>query len=538
MNDHDEVDCSSRQHNTPDVEEWMLICQHQAQLGSSEEAPTTNVDWLKDARSYPNLQEAATFLTRCKNSSTLTQGCPHSCDPQLLQGKQLQVYEAVRKHAIQQNVEPFRMIVSGTAGTGKSYLISCLKSLLQNRVVILAPTGVAAFNVHGTTLHSTLHLPTKGEIKNLEGAVLTHLQQAFIGVEYIIIDEMSMVGRKLFGQVDHCLRQAFPKCANQVLGGCSFLLFGDFGQLPPVMDLPLYTTVSRSSLSDLGRSAYQSFNKAVVLNQVMRQVGQSVEQVRFREILLRLRDARSDEADWEHLMTQRDGQVTNKLSFADALHLFPTVNSVAEHNLKKLHHNGQPVAAIRAVHSGPRADIASSDDASGLDPVVHIARGARVMLTSNLWVEAGLVNGAMGTVQAICYQTGGPPDLPTAVTIQFDSYSGPTLQDGFVPIVPIRRNWMAGASLCSRLQLPLKLAWAITIHKAQGLTLNKAVIDLGSKEFCAGLTFVACSRVRSMSDLIFSPGFDFDRIASLANNVRIHERKAEDSRLQLLDKNS
>ena len=74
VNDHDEADCSSRQHNTPDVEEWMLICQHQAQLGSSEEAPTTNVDWLKDARSYPNLQEAATFLTRCKNSSTLTQG--------------------------------------------------------------------------------------------------------------------------------------------------------------------------------------------------------------------------------------------------------------------------------------------------------------------------------------------------------------------------------------------------------------------------------------------------------------------------------
>lgn len=109
------------------------------------------------------------------------------------------------------------------------------------------------------------------------------------------------------------------------------------------MDLPLYT----SPLSDLGRSVYQSFDKAVVLNQVMRQVGQSIEQVRFREILLRLRDAKSDRADWEHLMTRRDGQVTDRNSFADALHLFPTVSSVAEHNLDNLHHNGQAIAAIK-----------------------------------------------------------------------------------------------------------------------------------------------------------------------------------------------
>ena len=93
--------------------------------------------------------------------------------------------------------------------------------------------------------------------------------------------------------------------------------------------------------------------------------------------------------------------------------------------------------------------------------MVHIAQGARVMLTSNLWVDAGLVNGAMGTVQAICYQSGGPPDLPTAVMLSFDSYSAPTEHDGSVPIVPIR---MSGGATCSRLQLPLKLTWAVTIH--------------------------------------------------------------------------
>ena len=107
-------------------------------------------------------------------------------------------------------------------------------------------------------------------------------------MHYLIIDEMSMVGRKMFGQVDSRLRQVFPHYADQVLGGCSVLLFGDFGQLPPVMDLPLYTTAPHSALSDLGSSTYQMFDHAVVLEQVMRQSGQEPAQVLFRKIFLRL----------------------------------------------------------------------------------------------------------------------------------------------------------------------------------------------------------------------------------------------------------
>ena len=86
------------------------------------------------------------------------------------------------------------------------------------------------------------------------------------------------------------------------------------------------------------------------------------------------------------------------------------------------------------------------------------------MLIANLWVEAGLVNGAVGTVTSICYENASPPDLPLAVMVKFDNYSGPTLPDQTVPITPIRRSWSTSASNCSRLQLPLKLAWAVTIH--------------------------------------------------------------------------
>ena len=105
-----------------------------------------------------------------------------------------------------------------------------------------APTGVAAFNIEGQTLHGLLKLLTKGDFKDLKGERLQNMQQSLADMSYLIIDEMSMVGRKMFGQVDRRLRQVFQHQVDHVFGGCSCLLFGDFGQLPPVTDLPLYTT--------------------------------------------------------------------------------------------------------------------------------------------------------------------------------------------------------------------------------------------------------------------------------------------------------
>ena len=397
-----------------------------------------------------------------------------------------------------------------------------------------APTGVAAFNIDGHTLHSLLNLPTKGEFKDLEGDCLHRMQQSLSNMKYLIIDEMSMVGRKVFGQVDSRLRQAFPHQADQLFGGCSCLLLGDFGQLPPIMDLPLYTTVSRTSLSDLGSNAYQRFDHAIVLDQVMRQSGHNPSQVLFREILLRLRNGQITEDDWKHLMEQTPAKVQD---------LTPQP-FICTPLLKRLWSTMCPNSILVAIcgyhqshphRTGANASKASPDDAAGLDPIICIAQGARVMLTSNLWVDTGLVNGTMGTVSAICYKSGeAPPNLPVSVMIHFDSYSGPTYPDGTVPIIPIRRSWSMFGVPCSRLQLPLKLAWAVTIHKAQGLTLDKVVIDIGKREFSSGLTFVACSRVRQLSDVLFDPPFSFQRVANLSKSQRLQERLNEDSRLQQL----
>ena len=207
---------------------------------------------------------------------------------------------------------------------------------------------------------------------------------------------------------------------------------------------------------------------------------------------------------------------------------------MVEYKVAQLQASGQPIATIKAVHTGANAAKASADNAGGLEAVVCLAHSARVMLTSNLWVDVGLVNGAMGTVQAICYRTGCPPDLPIAVMVLFDSYSGPTFPDGTIPIAPLRRYWSSSGGQCSRLQLPLKLAWAVTIHKSQGLTLDKAVIDVGKRDFSTGLIFVACSRVRQLQDLLFTPPFTFQRLAALSNSRRLEERQEEDKRLQSL----
>ena len=141
------------------------------------------------------------------------------------------------------------------------------------------------------------------------------------------------------------------------------------------------------------------------------------------------------------------------------------------------------------------------------------------MLISNFWVDVGLVNGAMGTVEVIYYRSGGPPDLPITVMVRFDSYSGPSFHDGTVPITPLHCCWSSSGGSCSRFQLPLKLEWAVTIHK--GLTVDKVVIDVGKREFSTGLTFVACSRVRQLKDLLFIPPFSFLRLLATSNNRRL-----------------
>ena len=174
---------------------------------------------------------------------------------------------------------------------------------------------------------------------------------------------------------------------------------------------------------------------------------------------------------------------------------------------------------------------------SGLEPVVFLAKGARVMLTMNLWSTVGLCNGATGTVVDIVYQSNHqPPDLPIAVIIEFDNYRGPifNVNKSFcVPVCPITVSSQSETGFHERQQLPLRLAWALTIHKSQGLTLPKAWIDIGKSERTAGVSYVAISRVKSLSSCVIEP-MTYEQLTSLKSSANLQYRLEEENRLHRL----
>lgn len=230
---------------------------------------------------------------------------------------------------------------------------------------------------------------------------------------------------------------------------------------------------------------------------------------------------------------------TEARQFTHSLRLFPQDEDVDAYNKERLILLNKPVARIPAANNCDRARMATVEQAQGLENVLYLSEGTRVMLKINLWTAKGLVNGALGTIYGILYAPGdqSPIDAPLVILVRFDYYSGPSFDantPNIVPITPISRSWMDGTDKCTRTQFPFALAWAIAIHKWQGLTLESAVIDLGTREFCLGMSLVACSRVRSWNSLLFRPTFDLQRLARIRSSRRMHQRIAEERRLDSL----
>ena len=282
---------------------------------------------------------------------------------------------------VQPPSEPLQVITTGAAGLGKSYLINAIKALLGDTCILTGTTGLAGYNIEGCTLHSALQLPVRNHNNNdLQGTALQRLQLRFSGKQYLITDEMSMLGQRTLAWVDKRLRQATGKL-NEPLGGISVMLLGDFAQLPPVGDKAIYASPSQSSslLTQHGHSIYGLFQTVVMLSENIRQAGNNPEAEEFRAILLRLRDGQSTQDDWMTLC-QRTPQHVNMSDFTDAPRLYFDKLSVAKYNFEKLKNLGSQIARISALHSVRNAKNAKSDDAGGLDAVIFLARGAAVML--------------------------------------------------------------------------------------------------------------------------------------------------------------
>ena len=221
------------------------------------------------------------------------------------------------------------MIISGTAGTGKSYLICALAYLLGESCLLTATTGMASFHICGLTIHSAIKLTVRSSNhRDLQRSSLQQLQLKLAGKHYVIVDEMSMMDLRMFAWVDKRLRQASARL-DLPFGGFSIVMIGDFGQLPPVGDKPLYAPPSDNDLSIHGHHIYQP---VVILEQIRQQGTDPVAQT-FRDLLLRLRNGEPTQHDWELLLQRAPHNVSNRQAFDDAVHIYYDKKS---HNLQAL----------------------------------------------------------------------------------------------------------------------------------------------------------------------------------------------------------
>ncbi|KAM5350152.1 hypothetical protein ACJ41O_006657 [Fusarium nematophilum] len=409
------------------------------------------------------------------------------------------VYDTVMGHFLTQDPSQLLLHVDGGGGTGKSHLINLLSAHLQSAtggrgtpVWRAAPTGVAGNQISGTTLHSLLHLPINKDFKPLSPVDKTQLQKKLKDIKYLIIDEKSMLGLRQLSWIDDRLREAFPNRNEEFFGGLNILL----------------------GVEIKGRNAYRRFDKSVFLKVVQRQRGD--DQEAFRTALEELRLLQLSMESWKLLSTRVQAKLDGRevARFSRALRVYATKDKVNEYNHYHLNRLGRPVVQVKA-NVGPGAAAAPDDKAGNLAKQIPICIGARLMLTSNLWQPVGLCNGARGTVYDIGWAPGADPiqDPPCVIMMEFDKYNGPvflTTPDGkkIVPVLPVERDFLIGATLCARTQFPLIVCYAITVHKSQSITEDMIVTDLSCRDFQTGLSYVAVSRVKTLEGLMLDAPFD------------------------------
>ena len=221
----------------------------------------------------------------------------------------------------------------------------------------------------------------------------------------------------------------------------------------------------------------------------------------FRDTLEGLRNNNVPQDHWRLLSTRVRGNLSaaEVAMFNNALRIYGKKKDVNTYNHRKMRDLVVSVKEIKAQHTGTGAVTAEWERGGNLHKSLPLCLGARVMLTENSWTERGLVNGALGTVKGFHWQEGTDIErsIPT-ILVAFDNYDRPLLEDfegGIcaVTIAPSKREFTINNIACTRIQVPLTVAQAITIHKAQGITTDKIVTNIVEKDHIIGLTYVAVS---------------------------------------------
>ncbi|XP_061190015.1 uncharacterized protein LOC133197842 [Saccostrea echinata] len=417
--------------------------------------------------------------------------------------------------------EPFHIFVTGGAGTGKSHLIKSVQHVAneilkksctepdKTCILLTAFTGTAAFNIGGCTIHHAFclnkYMPFPYE--PLKEQSLSPIRAELEELKILIIDEISMVYKKLLYYIHERLVQV--KRCKKPFGGVSILAVGDFYQLPPVKQRQgerLY--MENGSYPE---DFWNEYFKLVELKEVMRQK----EDLSFAEKLNSIRTRTLNEdlhPDVLEMLKRcvRDGN-------EEALHVFSTNEEVNDFNLNMIRKTCENIQEIPAkdferdktsgkLHLRDTPFVRCKNDS--MTSSLMLSVNARVMLIRNICVADGLVNGVTGTVVKIVKDNISAE--VKAIDISFDNKnvgkkSGQNV--GNVTIVTVNRyeEDMRTSSNKNfvRHQFPLRLAWACTAHKVQGMTTSEIVVDL-NRTFSAGQAYVALSRVTTERGLSIS----------------------------------
>ncbi|THZ18028.1 hypothetical protein D6C91_05668 [Aureobasidium pullulans] len=408
--------------------------------------------------------------------------------------------------------KPFLVQIDGGPGTGKSFLLESIYQRINRfatslgyrgtPVIKAAPTGVAARNIQGSTIHETFDIGIKGYLA-LDATKLADLRQKLAGLRVVILDEKSMIDRVLLTSIDQRCRE-LTALSDKFFGGLSVILVGDFFQLEPYTRWSLFK-------SDMCLS-YLAFTKSFFLTTAHRQD----QDVVFQRILTDIRNARGmSDVNWKALTARCMSEMSEAdiHTFNDAIRLYYTWNQVDRYNAEQITKSLQPVLSIPASGNNSRV---KSDEAGDLPSVLTLTLGSRVMVMENLSIHDGVVNGSFGTVKDIRWRQGEVPrrDPPYAVLVELDNHTGRTLPNPLPDgsrVIPIFRSTHTVQHLgltYRRTQFPLILAWATTVHRSQSLTLQKVVLDISQHQFTSGLLYTAISRVKTLGGLLLEEPVD------------------------------
>lgn len=410
------------------------------------------------------------------------------------------------------------VFLTGKAGTGKTTFLHNLRKTLLKRMVIVAPTGVAAINAGGVTIHSFFQLPFGPFIPE-------HAQQnqrvhkfnkerinVIKGLELLVIDEISMVRADLLDAIDEVLRRY--KDRNQPFGGVQLLMIGDLHQLAPVAQEAEWAILKEhyETIYFFGSHALRQSNPIrIELTHIYRQSDQI-----FIDLLNKIRDNRLD-ADSLKVLNQR--YVPNFTPTDSEGYI-----TLSTHNAKAQNINLSRLAHITSKTQYFTADI-GGEFPQGAYPTelnLELKVGAQVMFVKNDNSRDRLYyNGKIGQIRNIDNQTITVWCKEDNLTVEVQRVEWTNVKY----VLNEQTKELVEHNIGSFIQFPLKLAWAITIHKSQGLTFEKAIID-ASSSFAHGQVYVALSRCKSLEGMVLSSPISTSSIKT-DDQVSVYTKDAE-----------